>query len=114
MDRGPWLPPPSRPCTSRKDRQFSGRSRCGLFQNASLNVLVALVKLDEAYPLRLVGRNFRILDPVAAGVLIEIHARIDALVDVIEAEAGRRLSGSGLAGSKSTKAAHSHQKQKDG
>ena len=95
------------------DRIAPCTAGCGFLQNAALNILVALVELDEAYPLRLIGRDLGILDPVAAGILIEIHARIDALVDVVEAKAGRRLGGSGLTGSKSTKAAHSHQKQKD-
>src|SRR5580658_3821762 len=94
-------------------RPLACTAGCGFLQNAALNILVALVELDEACPLRLVGRDLRILDPVAAGILIEIHARIDALVDVVEAKAGRRLGGSGLTGSKSTKATHSHQKKKD-
>ena len=67
-----------------------------------LDVKIALMQFDETHPLRLVGRNLRILDPVAAGVLVKVPTGIDGLVDGIYAEAGSRLvalSGLGQAGS---------------
>ena len=47
---------------------------------------VALIELDEADPLGLVGRNFGILQPVAAGVLIEVDAGVDRFVEIVDAE----------------------------
>src|SRR6185437_14899958 len=71
-------------------------------QNVAFRHQVALIQFDKAYPLGLVSRNFCLLQPIAASVLIEIDARIGSLIDVIEAESDRRLSsGSRLAETKS-------------
>ena len=79
---------------------------CRLLQNAVLDVEVAFAEFHETYPGRLIGRNLGVLDPVAAGVLIEIHAGIDGFVDGIEAETRSGPGGSGLG-----EAANSHEKQ---
>src|SRR5271170_1255842 len=68
-----------------------------LFQNAAFDAEVTLVEFSEAPPGRPVGGNFGFLQPVAAGVLIKVHAGIDGLIDVVDTEAivglrgGRRL-----------------------
>jgi hypothetical protein len=56
--------------------------------------------------LSLVGRDLRVLDPVAAGVFVEVDTGIRGLVDVVEAETGSRLGGTRLG-----KAADSDEKQ---
>ena len=61
-----------------------------LLQNVALNGQVALVDFREANPPRLVGGDLSVLQPVAAGVLIKINARIGSLINVGNAEAGRR------------------------
>ena len=68
---------------------------CGFLENSPHYVHVSLVQLYETHPLRLIRRNLGVLDPVAARVLVEIHARIDALVDGVKTEPGRRFSGRG-------------------
>ena len=45
---------------------------------------ISFANFDKAYPGGLVGGNFRGLQPVAAGVLVEVHAGIDGLVDGVE------------------------------
>src|SRR5437667_6208420 len=72
--------------------------RC-LFQNFTLGHQISLIEFYEAHPLRLVSRNFRVLQPVATSVLVEVDARIDSFVDVIYAEAESGLSGLGRLGS---------------
>jgi hypothetical protein len=47
----------------------------------------------KTHPLRLIRRNLRSLQPISACVLIEIRARIDALINRVNAETGRRLGG---------------------
>src|SRR6185436_4594167 len=61
----------------------TGRS---LLQNFPLDSEIALIEFRKALPRRPVGGNLRILDPIAAGKLVEVHARVDALVDVVDAE----------------------------
>src|ERR1700733_1689394 len=55
-----------------------------LLQNVVLDAAIAFANFTETAPSRLVRRNLGALDPVATGVLVEIHARIDAPVDGIE------------------------------
>src|SRR5450432_24634 len=52
---------------------------------------IALVEFRKTHPLGLVGRNLRILKPGATGVLIKIHTGIDGLVEIVNAETGRRF-----------------------
>ena len=58
-----------------------------LFQNVVQNGLVPLIYFNETRPFRLVRRNFRLFHPVATRILIEIGARIHALINVVNAEA---------------------------
>ena len=81
----------------------AGATGFGFFEDAAIDVFVALIEFDKADPLSLVGRNLGILDPVAAGVLVEIDAGVGGLVDVVEAEAGRRLGGGGLGEGRDTR-----------
>ena len=74
--------------------------RC-LFQNFTLGHQIPLIEFYEAHPLRLVSRNFRVLQPVAAGVLVEVDARVHRFIDVVHAEAESGLSGLGRFGSRS-------------
>ncbi len=50
------------------------------------NIKIALVQFHETSPLRLIRRNLRILDPVAASVLVKVHTGVDCFVDSIRAE----------------------------
>src|SRR5205823_12539416 len=59
-----------------------------LLQNVALNGEVAFVDLCEANPTGLIGGDFRILEPIAAGVLVKIHAGVGSLINVGDAEAG--------------------------
>jgi hypothetical protein len=56
-----------------------------------LTALVVFMQFVEATPLRLVGGNGIVLDPVAAGVLIEISTRIDGFIHRVYIEADQRL-----------------------
>src|ERR1035441_3179941 len=73
----------------------------GLVQNVAQDQLIAFVQLVEPAPFRLVRRNRIVLDPVAAGVLVEIVAGIGGLVHRVQIEAGDVLNllsgGTGLA-----------------
>lgn len=75
------------------DRVAARAAGGSLLQNLMLDVAIVLANLHEAAPPRLVSRNLGALDPVAAGVLIEIDAGINALVDRVETEARRGFSG---------------------
>ena len=79
------------------DLLLDGRTVCPpgrrLLQDVVQHVFIPLIQLDEAHPLRLVRRNLGVLQPVAAGELIEIHAGIDRLVDLVDAETRLGLSG---------------------
>ena len=57
-----------------------------LTRDVAHGVLVALIQLVKADPRGLVSRNLRVLDPIAARVLIEIRAGIDSLIDIVDAE----------------------------
>ena len=59
----------------------------GLLQHALDEVAVALIKLIETAPARLVGGNLRGLVPVAGGVARKVDARIDGQIHVGDAEA---------------------------
>src|SRR5207302_7931317 len=61
-----------------------------LLQNVALNGQVARVDFREANPPRLVGGDLSVLQPVAAGILIKINAGVGSLINVGNAEAGRR------------------------
>ena len=80
------------------------RPACGGFlENAAQGDKIAFVEFDEADPLGLVGGDFRILEPVAAGVLVEVDTGVGGLVDGLDAEAGghfvvRRLGECGKGG----------------
>ena len=63
----------------------------GFLQNSSQRDEIAFVEFGEADPLGLVGGDFRILEPVAAGVLVEVDARVGGLIDGLDAEAGGHL-----------------------
>ena len=73
----------------------------GLIENIAQDQLIAFVQFVEPAPFRLVRRNGIVLDPVAAGVLVEIDARVGGLVHRIQVEAGDVLNllsgGAGLA-----------------
>lgn len=81
----PRLPP--RRYRRRSSRLSSGYSRCfavsgcGILQDGSQNRADALVEIAEAPPDRLVERNRRRLSPRAAGIFVEIAARLCATVD---------------------------------
>src|SRR5580658_3522571 len=75
------------------DRVAARAARRRLLQNVVLDAAIALADFAEAAPSRLVSRNLGRLDPVSAGVLIKIHAGIDALVDGIETGTISRLGG---------------------
>ncbi len=60
--------------------------RC-FFEDATQGHEIALVDFREANPLGLVSGDLRVLEPVAAGVLVEIDARVDRLGDRLDAEA---------------------------
>src|SRR5208337_3747701 len=62
-----------------------------LLQNIAQDHLVALMQLVEPSPFRLVSRDRIVLQPVAAGVLVEVSARIDGLVHRVDVEAGDGL-----------------------
>src|SRR5271168_2576899 len=62
-------------------------------ENVVLDAAIALADFAEAAPSRLVSRNLGALNPVPAGVLIKIHAGINALVDGIETGTISRLGG---------------------
>ncbi len=72
-----------------------GVSSRGFLQNLAHDRRISFTNFDKAYPGGLVGGNFRGLQPVAAGVLVEIHAGIDGFVDRVGierwAEIGRKL-----------------------
>src|SRR5205807_1811290 len=73
------------------------RPAAGSFlQNSAFDAQIVLVKLGKTLPRRAVGRDFRLLHPVTAGVLVEIHAGIDGLIDGVDVE-----SWSGLIGGRS-------------
>src|SRR6266478_8438973 len=80
---------------NRVPRRGSNRS---LIQDVAHGVLVALVQFVKADPRGLVSGNLRVLDPVAARVLIEISAGIDSLIYIVDAETLRRLSLGGSSG----------------
>ncbi len=64
---------------------IASRTAGGSFlQNLAHDSGISFSNLDKASPGRLVGGNFRGLQPVAAGVLVEIDAGIDGLVDGVE------------------------------
>src|SRR5579862_6823889 len=66
------------------------------------------MQFGKASPLRLVGRNLGILDPVAAGILVKIDAGVNVLIDVVDTE-----SRAGLGGRvRLRKAYRSHEQQK--
>src|SRR3954471_24496594 len=69
----------------------------GLLQDVPFCDQVPLVKFDKADPLRLVRRNLRCLQPIATGILVEINAGIDSLINVVDAESRcrRTLSNTG-------------------
>ena len=58
----------------------------GGFEDLAQRLLVALVEFVEAPPARLVGWNRIALQPVAAGVLVEILARVRGLIDRLHVE----------------------------
>jgi hypothetical protein len=73
------------------DAVTAGTASGSFLQNAALDTEIAFVEFGKALPRRPVGGNFRVLHPVAASVLIEVHARVGALIDVVDAEAGGRF-----------------------
>src|SRR4029077_6907385 len=75
------------------DSAAVGATGGGFFENASLRDEVAFVEFGEADPLGLVGGDFRVLEPVAAGVLVEVNARGGGFVDRLDAETFGHLGG---------------------
>ena len=65
----------------------------GALQHVEQDLFVVVAQFGEAAPARAVGRQRVVGDPVAAGVLVEIHARVDGLVHGgrIQAGGGFRL-----------------------
>ena len=49
------------------------------------------MQLVKTSPPRLVGRNFRLLQPAPAGILEEIRAGIHGLINAVQINAGRGL-----------------------
>ncbi len=85
-----------------------------LLQNVVLDIEIALVKFHKADPPRFVGRNLGVLDPVAACVLVEIHAGINALVDSVQTETRGGFSRGGVRGGRCLgEADGNHEKQQD-
>ena len=68
-------------------------ARGSFFQNVSQDELVSFLDFHKARPFRLVRRDLCFLQPVSAGVLVEINTRIGRLVDVVDAETHGRLPG---------------------
>ena len=56
----------------------------GFLQDLAHDRGISLPNLDKAHPGSLVRRNYRRLQPVATGILVEIHTGIDGLVDGVE------------------------------
>ena len=60
------------------------------FENVVQYREIVLVDLREAVPRRIIRRNGIVLDPVAAGELIEVHTRIGGFVEVGNIKLGCR------------------------
>ena len=84
--------PPCCPCMPRRSRRFAALSyrgshpACSPSYNLAQLVPILLFQLVEPAPSRLVRRNRIILRPVAAGVLVEVRARIGRGIDVLDVE----------------------------
>ena len=62
------------------ERAAAGLHHGGAFEEAELHLLVVVLQFAETSPAGAVGGQRVLGDPVAAGVLVEIDARIDGLV----------------------------------